>query len=149
MSDRIEQQIDLEAPIDRVWRAISDHQEFGQWFRVELEGPFGVGKVSRGRVTHPGYEHLEWDARVVAMEPPSYFAYRWRPADFPDAAERDMAESLVEFKLEATPTGTRLTICESEFEAIANLELREEAILRNGEGWAAQTQNIAEHVTTN
>ena len=147
MSARIEQQIDLDAPIERVWRAISDHDEFGQWFRVQLESPFEAGRISRGRITLAGHEHLEWDARVVAIQPPNYFAYRWRPADFPDAPEREMAESLVEFKLEATPTGTRLTICESGFEAIANAKLREEAVLRNGEGWAAQTRNIAEHVT--
>jgi uncharacterized protein YndB with AHSA1/START domain len=30
--DRIEKQVVLRAPLDRVWRAISDSQEFGQWF---------------------------------------------------------------------------------------------------------------------
>lgn len=40
MADRIEKSIALAAPVDRVWRAISDHEEFGTWFRVKLDGPF-------------------------------------------------------------------------------------------------------------
>lgn len=145
--DCIEQRIELAAPIERVWRAVSDHEEFGEWFRVKLDGPFRVGEVSRGHITLPGYEHMEWDARVTAIDPPHYFAYRWRPADFPDAADRDMTETLVEFILEATTSGTTLTIRESGFEAIANARLREESLLRNGEGWAGQTQNIEAHVS--
>jgi uncharacterized protein YndB with AHSA1/START domain len=34
MTDRIEKTIELEAPVSRVWRALTDHQEFGTWFRV-------------------------------------------------------------------------------------------------------------------
>ena len=48
MNDRIEKSIELKAPVSRVWRALTDYREFGQWFRVELEGPFVPGQVSRG-----------------------------------------------------------------------------------------------------
>lgn len=34
MSDRIEKTIELKAPISRVWKALTDHNEFGTWFRV-------------------------------------------------------------------------------------------------------------------
>ena len=56
--DRIEKQIDLKAPVSRVWRALTDYREFGEWFRVKLEGPFVAGKEAQGQITHPGYEHL-------------------------------------------------------------------------------------------
>jgi hypothetical protein len=59
----------LQAPVSRVWRALTDHQEFGQWFRVNLEGPLVPGQTARGRITHPGYEHLVWQAMVHKMEP--------------------------------------------------------------------------------
>jgi uncharacterized protein YndB with AHSA1/START domain len=39
-TDRIEKQVVLRAPMDRVWRAISDSQEFGRWFGVRIDGPF-------------------------------------------------------------------------------------------------------------
>ncbi|MBV9509159.1 MAG: vanillate O-demethylase oxidoreductase VanB, partial [Caulobacteraceae bacterium] len=37
MTDRIEKTIELRAPLERVWRAIIDHEQFGAWFRVALE----------------------------------------------------------------------------------------------------------------
>lgn len=48
MRDYIEKRIELKAPIARVWRALTDHREFGEWFRVQLEGPFVPGQVPRG-----------------------------------------------------------------------------------------------------
>ena len=64
--DRIEKQIELKAPVERVWRALTDYKEFGEWFRVKLDGPFKVGRESTGFITWPGYEHLKWTAVVRA-----------------------------------------------------------------------------------
>ena len=74
MTDRIEKTVELAAPIDRVWRAITDHEEFGAWFRVKLDGPFHLGEPSTGRITYPGAEHYKWEAQVTRMEPPHHFA---------------------------------------------------------------------------
>ncbi len=49
MENAIEKRIEIAAPVARVWRAITDHREFGEWFRVKLEGPFVVGQESRAR----------------------------------------------------------------------------------------------------
>src|SRR2546429_261630 len=73
MSDRIEKRIELKAPLSRVWRALTDYREFGEWFRVKLDGPFVLGEVSRGQMTHPGYERSE--ERRVGKECRS----RWSP----------------------------------------------------------------------
>ena len=69
MNDSIEKRIELKAPISRVWRALTDYREFGEWFRVKLEGPFIPGQVSRGQMTYPGCEHVKWEAVVQKMEP--------------------------------------------------------------------------------
>src|SRR5215467_4584856 len=53
MNDRIEKRVELKAPISRVWRAVTDHREFGEWFRVKLDGPFVPGQGSRGQITYP------------------------------------------------------------------------------------------------
>src|SRR5205823_12419288 len=68
MSDRIEKRIELKAPLSRVWRALTDYREFGEWFRVKLDGPFVLGEVSRGQMTHPGYEHVRSEERRVGKE---------------------------------------------------------------------------------
>jgi uncharacterized protein YndB with AHSA1/START domain len=62
-TDRIEKTILLRAPRARVWRALTDADEFGTWFRVRLEDPFRAGATVRGRITYPGYEHLTMERR--------------------------------------------------------------------------------------
>ena len=119
MEDRIEKRIELKAPVARVWRALTDYREFGEWFRVKLEGPFVPGKVSRGQVTHPGYEHLQWEAVVQKMEPEKIFSFTWHPyAVDPKVDYSKETPTLVEFRLEKTPAGTLLVVTESGFDKI-------------------------------
>ena len=52
-ADRIERTILLKAPRSRVWRALSNAEEFGNWFGVALKGrTFTAGKRTQGKVTH-------------------------------------------------------------------------------------------------
>lgn len=146
MVDTIVKVIELKAPLSRVWHAISDHKEFGQWFRVKLDGPFKPGSVSTGKMTFPGYEDYPWRAIVERMEPERLFSFRWH--DYDEKSGVDVAEQatmLVEFRLEPTAEGTRLTITESGFEALPN-HRRIEVLRDNTEGWNIQADNIAAHV---
>ena len=146
MTDRIEKTIELKAPVSRVWRALTDHHEFGKWFRVRLDGPFVSGQVSRGHITYPGYEHLRWEAVVVKMEPERLFSFSWHPYAI-DPKEDYSAEppTLVEFTLEKTATGTLLRIVEQGFDKLPSRR-REEAFRMNDKGWSIQVENIAQHV---
>ena len=147
MEDKIVKAIDLRADIDRVWRAITDHSEFGEWFRVALEKPFAIGEKTTGNITYPGYEHMRLEAITKTIDRNSLFAFSWCPVpdETGNAPLGDM-ETLVQFKLEAIESGTRLTIIESGFAAIPEDVDRAEALQRNAEGWEIQTQNIAAHV---
>jgi uncharacterized protein YndB with AHSA1/START domain len=148
MSDRIVKSIELKAPISRVWRALADHIEFGQWFRVKLDGPFVPGAVSTGRMTYPGYEHYPWLATVEKMEHERLLSFRWHDFDEKSSVEISrQPTTLVEFRLEPIPEGTRLTITESGFEAIPNPR-RLEVLRGNTEGWNIQANNIALHVSS-
>jgi uncharacterized protein YndB with AHSA1/START domain len=145
-TDRIEKTIELKAPIERVWRALTDHTEFGAWFRVHIERPFAVGETSRGHVTYPGYEHIAWEARIVAMEAPRRFAYTWHPYAVDQAVDYSAeTPTLVEFHLEPAAGGTRLKVVESGFDAIP-AHRRDEALRMNDGGWTQQVQNIKAHV---
>lgn len=146
IADRIEKTVELNAPVERVWRALTDHREFGEWFRVKLDGPFEPGKVSTGHITYPGYEHLKWEATVRTMEPPGYFSFTWHPYAVDPATDYSSEPpTLVEFRLRPTATGTHLTVVESGFDAIP--EGRRPLALRMNEGgWAAQMDNIKAHV---
>ena len=147
MQNSIEKQIELKAPVARVWRAVTDHREFGEWFRVALESPFAPGKVARGRILHPGYEHLTIEFAVQKIEPERLFSFTWHPyAVDPKTDYSSEPPTLVEFRLKKTATGTLLTITESGFENIP-AHRRAEAFRMNEGGWAQQVRNIDQHVT--
>jgi len=146
MDNKIEKKIELNAPIARVWRALTDYREFGEWFRVALEGPFVVGQTTRGHITWPGYEHLVWEAVVQKMEPERLFSFTWHPYAVDPAVDYSSElPTLVEFRLEKTATGTLLTLTESGFENVP-AHRRAEAFRMNDNGWAQQMKNIETHV---
>ncbi len=148
MTNRIEKRVELKAPVGRVWRALTDYREFGEWFRVKIEGPFVPGEVSRGHMTYPGYEHLQWEAVVKAMEPQRLFSFTWHPyAVDPKVDYSREPQTLVEFRLEPTDEGTRLTVTESGFDKIPAAR-RPEAFRMNEGGWEQQMKNIERHVTS-
>ena len=147
MEKNITKSIELTANTSRVWRALTDYQEFGDWFRVKLEGPFSPGQTSRGYITYPGYEHLKWEAEVQRMETEKLFSFTWHPyAIDPKKDYSNETPTLVEFVLEATRQGTLLTITESGFECIPE-ERRDEALRMNEGGWDEQLKNIDIHLT--
>lgn len=150
MANDIEKRIELDAPVSRVWRAITDYREFGEWFRVRLEGPFVPGQRARGGILHPGYEHITWEATVKEMQPERLFSFTWHPyAVDPSVDYSSEPTTLVEFRLEPLPGNrTLLVITESGFDGIP-AHRRHDALLRNDEGWAQQIVNIKQHVATN
>ena len=149
MRDLIEKQIELNAPVSRVWRALTDHREFGAWFGVELENPFVAGQASRGHITYPGYEHLRMEVVVQAIEPERLFSFTWHPYAVDPLVDYSKEPStLVEFRLEKTATGTLLRLTESGFDKIPEGR-RFEAFRRNDGGWAEQMKNIEKHVAQN
>lgn len=145
MDHRIEKRVQLKAPVSRVWRALTDHREFGEWFRVKLDGPFVAGQISRGQITYPGYEHLKWQAIVQQMEPERLFSFAWHHSLDPNADITKEPTTLVEFKLEKAAGGTLLTLTESGFENLPD-NLRPEAFRRNDGGWTGQMKNIVSYV---
>jgi uncharacterized protein YndB with AHSA1/START domain len=149
MTDRIEKRIEIKAPVSRVWRALTDYREFGEWFRVKLEGPFVPGQVARGQITHPGYEHLQMEMAVQKIEPERLFSYTWHPyAVDPKVDYSKEPPTLVEFTLEKIPGGTLVVVTESGFDKIPS-HRRIEAFGKNDGGWAQQMKNIESHVTRN
>jgi uncharacterized protein YndB with AHSA1/START domain len=146
-TDRIEKQVVLRAPRSRVWRALTDASEFGQWFGVRLDGPFVPGQATLGKITHPGYEHVTMQVWVERMdEARSSFSFRWHPYAIDPAVDyASEPTTLVEFRLEELPEGTLLTVAESGFDEIP-ASRRDDAFRMNSEGWAEQMKNIERHV---
>jgi uncharacterized protein YndB with AHSA1/START domain len=146
-TDRIEKKVVVRASRSRVWRAIATAEEFGAWFRVNLEGAFAEGATVRGRITHPGYEHVTVELQVERIEPERYFSYRWHPNAIDPAVDHSgEPTTLVEFMLEDSDGGTVVTIVESGFDRIP-LARRAEAFRMNDQGWAGQIKNLERYVS--
>ena len=145
--DKIEKSIDLQASVDRVWCALTDYQQFGEWFKVALDQPFRAGESSTGKMTYPGYEGIEWLAHVERIEPNRLFSMRWHDPDpQSDLPLEQQPTTLVEFLLERSGSGTKLTIRESGFASYG--EVRGKAAMeRNAGGWEIQAANIVEYLS--
>lgn len=147
-TDRIEKSIVLRAPKSRVWRAIATAGEFGNWFGAKFEGEFTPGARVTGRITIPGYEHLNLEMTIERIDPERLFSYRWHPyAIEPNVDYGKEPTTLVEFRLEEVTAGTRLTVTESGFDRIPAVR-RADAFRMNDEGWTGQMKNIERHVTS-
>ena len=156
-TDRIQKQTLLRAPLDRVWRAITDAEEFGRWFGVRFDGPFVEGKpvsatitpttvdeeVAKRQQPHAGTRST-W--QIVAIEPQRRFAYRWHPFAVEANVDYDREPTtLVEFALSETPDGVLLTITESGFDAIPEAR-RFASYDANSEGWAIQADLVRRYI---
>jgi uncharacterized protein YndB with AHSA1/START domain len=156
-TDRIEKEVLLKAPLDRVWRAISDADEFGQWFGARFDGPFVAGATVTGTImpttvdaevakSQEPYAGQSDAWQIVAVEPQRRLAFRWHPYPVePDTDYSAEPTTLVEFTLDDTPDGVLLRIVESGFDAIP-AERRAAAFEGNSEGWAAQTQLVRKYL---
>lgn len=146
MSNEIEKIIELHAPVDRVWRALTDAKEFGSWFGVVLDGPFVPGGKSTGGFTHKGGEHLRWNAEVDRIKPKTYFSFHWHPYALDPSVDYSKEEpTLVAFHLEPIEGGVRLRITETGFDKVPE-HRRAEALQMNTRGWGIQADRIKAYV---
>jgi uncharacterized protein YndB with AHSA1/START domain len=146
-TDRIERKILLKAPLARVWRALSDATEFGDWFGVDFKGKaFVAGKPLKGQITYPGYEHIVMEVFVERVVPQRLLSWRWHPAAIDPAVDYSQEPTtLVVFELEEGEGGTRLSVVESGLDKIP--AARRAAVFRmNSSGWDEQMKNIEKHV---
>lgn len=146
--DRIERSVLIQAPLSRVWQALSSAEEFGNWFGVALKGKsFVAGQRVQGNITIAGYEHVVFDVLVERVEPQKLFSFSWHPYAVDPAIDYSKEPTtLVVFELKEAGDGTLLSVVESGFDKIP-AGRRAEAFRMNSGGWEGQMKNIEKHVT--
>ena len=146
-TDRIERKILLKAPRSRVWRALSNAEEFGAWFGVDFKGKaFATGQPVKGQVTYPGYEHLVMEVFIERIVPERLLSWRWHPAAIDTAVDYSPEPTtLVVFELQDVEGGVELSVVESGFDKIPAAR-RATAFRLNTSGWDEQLVNIEKHV---
>jgi uncharacterized protein YndB with AHSA1/START domain len=140
VDDRIEQEIVIEAPPELVWELVTDPEHVGAWFGDRAEIDLRPG----GDAAFSWQSYGTFLARVETVEPPRFFSYRWaRPAD---TAPAEGNSTLVEFSLAAEGEGTRLTVVESGFAALALSEdEKAQHFGDNTEGWNIELGHLRDY----
>jgi uncharacterized protein YndB with AHSA1/START domain len=110
--DQIEREILIEAPVDVVWRAVTEPGQIVLWFSDAAEIDLrtgGEGSLTWGEkaTTTPTTVRIS----VETVERPRLFSFRW---GYPEGAEAGKGNSmLVEFTLMPEGEHTRLRVVES------------------------------------
>jgi uncharacterized protein YndB with AHSA1/START domain len=156
-TDRIEKKLLLRAPRARVWRALTDHREFGSWFGMRYDGPFTPGVTVKATIVpttvdaevarrHKEFEGIKFEITIDRMEPERVFSFRWHPSAVePGVDYSSEPTTLVVFELEETSDGVLLTVTESGFERIP-LARRAKAFKGNEEGWGMVIKLIEKYL---
>ena len=145
-SSRIDRSIEIDAPVQRVWKALTDAAEIGVWNQVKIEGRYAAGQEVWMTSVHPQYAGMRWPVRIVELTEPRRLVWRWHPGAIEPGA--DLARepwTRVTFTLEPVAGGTRLTVSETGFDDIA-LERRARAFEENAQGWTEVLGWLKTHV---
>ena len=142
-SDRIERDVLIAAPVERVWELITSPEHLGSWFgetgaEIDLR-PGGTLKLS-------WREHPTVHGRVETVESPHRFAWRWLTSADGEATPDN--STLVEFTLAAEGEGTRVAVVESGFDALAlDAEEREARLAAHCQGWPMELGELVDYAT--
>ena len=132
---RIDRTIDVNAPPDRVWRALTTAKDLSSWFRVTIEGEIAPGAEVWMTSTHPGHEGQRFLVRFTEMSKPHRFAWQWHPGAVDPAVDYSREPwTTVTFTLEPSGRGTRLSVSETGFNEIS-LSRRAKVFADNSGGW--------------
>lgn len=130
-----------------MWRALVAAEELSTWFQVRIEGELNPGAEIWMTSVHPDHSGQRFQVRIVEMAPPRRLVWQWHPGTVDPRVDYSREPwTTVTFTLEPTPRGTRLSVSETGFDAIA-LERRASVYKDNTEGWAEVTlwlRNYAE-----
>jgi uncharacterized protein YndB with AHSA1/START domain len=138
-TDRIEKDVLIAAPLERVWELVTRPEHVGRWF-----GDAGADIDLRpGGRLEVRWEDDRINGRVEVVEPPHRFAYRWLVRS--DSSEEPTAanSTLVDFRLAAEGDGTRVAVTESGFDALEIApDERAARLASHTSGWAIELGHL-------
>jgi uncharacterized protein YndB with AHSA1/START domain len=125
-------------PPAKVWAALTTAEALGTWFGNQATIDLRPG----------GSAQLTWtsgeqaDLRIERVEQPRVFGFTWPIYGLPDD---DPRRTYVEFTLEPTAAGTRLTVVESGFAQLPD-DAHRKAYDGNTQGWASELGELVEYL---
>jgi uncharacterized protein YndB with AHSA1/START domain len=132
---RIDRSIEIQAPPERVWRALTNRAELSEWFQVTIEGEIAPGSEIWMTSILPTHQGQRFRVLVTEMRPPRRLAWRWHPGEIdPNVDYSSEPMTTVTFTLEPSGRGTRLSVAETGFDEIS-MARRAKVHADNTQGW--------------
>ena len=133
---RIDRTIEIQAPLERVFKALTSADDLSEWFQVRIEGPITQGSEVWMTSVHPDHAGQRWPVRIVELTAPRRVVWQWHPGQVDPARDYSREpQTTVTFTLEPSGGGTRVSVSETGFDAIA-LERRAKVYQDNTQGWS-------------
>jgi uncharacterized protein YndB with AHSA1/START domain len=136
--DRIERTVEVPHPPAVVWAALTTAEGLASWFGQEATIDLRPGGAARMRWENGSTV----DMRVERVEEPRVFGYTWQIHGLP---EDDPRRTYVEFILEPSGEGTRLTVVETGFAQLPD-DAHGSAYDGNTKGWASELDELLRHL---
>jgi uncharacterized protein YndB with AHSA1/START domain len=136
--DRIERTVEIARPPSDVWAALTTAEGLSAWFGNDAAIDLRPGGMAQ--MTFDGGHTVSM--RVERVEEPTVFGYTWPIFGLPDD---DPRRTYVEFRLEPTASGTRLTMIESGFAQLPQDAYRT-AYDGNSQGWVSELGELADYL---
>lgn len=129
--DELVRRIEVRAPRDRVWQAITTPELLLRWFPTRVaEVELRVGGAMR-----LGWDEGGDEAIIDLVDPPTRFVFRWRPAD------TDRPYTTVTFHLEERDGVTTVTLTERGFASLPD-QIHAQSYDGNAAGWADELEEL-------
>jgi len=130
--------IRIAAPVEKVWRAVTEPEHISRWFgRTVLDG---AGAGATGTMTFDGYGEIP--IRVEAVDAPRSVSYRWSNDDAVRRAGEMIDEAtttVFTFSLDEIDGGTELTVVETGFDRTSNPAAN---MADHAEGWVSELDKL-------
>jgi uncharacterized protein YndB with AHSA1/START domain len=146
MAPTIEREILIDAPVDVVWRAVTEPEQVRRWFadEVDMEAKAGYeGSLTfNDKATN---RSLSFQVTVQSVQPVRSLSYRWLHPQGAAAVEGN--STLVEFTLTPEGDGTRLHVVESGLERMGWPQEQQDTFVdEHTHGWVTYLAHLRELV---
>jgi uncharacterized protein YndB with AHSA1/START domain len=139
MNDRIEREITINAPVERVWDLVTVP---GWWVPTEAEDP--VDHTPGHRTVRKSEKWGAFTVEVVKVDPRTYAAFRWA-SQFPNEDLAPGRTTLVEFHVKPLADAVSVTVVETGFASLdADDRVRKAGFEDNTEGWELEMNSLKE-----
>jgi uncharacterized protein YndB with AHSA1/START domain len=138
VADRIEREVIVAAPPERLWEVLTKPEHIDRWFEGMTTQ---VDLRPGGAMVLASEEFGKIDAVVEKVERPRLFSYRW--ARHPDTPVAEGTATLVEFTLTPEGSGTRVRVVESGFTSTDAVKVDQARHAEaNSQGWLQVLDNL-------